>query len=94
VTVQAQLSGPHGDLRADRIEVSWRRRRTHRSPRAYTNVSLKLDTRTATATGSRTSRRLGDLMSGAGTKAVKVVERPRDDRQDVDLLQVDRPGSS
>ena len=80
VTAQAQLSGPQGDLRGDRIEVilapeGGRIMRLE----AYTNVGLKLDTRSAL--GERLTYFADEeryLMSGAGTKAVKVVESCRE----------------
>lgn len=80
VTAQAQLSGPQGDLRADRIEVILAAAGGHITRlEAYTNVSLKLDTRSAT--GERLTYFADDeryLISGAGTKAVKVVESCRE----------------
>jgi LPS export ABC transporter protein LptC len=76
VTAQAQLSGPQGDLRADRIEVILADAGGHITRlEAYTNVGLKLDTRTAV--GERLTYFADDeryVMSGAGTKPVKVVE--------------------
>jgi lipopolysaccharide export system protein LptA len=76
VTAPAQLSGAQGDLRADRIEVILAGAGGHISRlEAYTNVSLKLDTRTAV--GERLTYFADEeryLMSGAGTKSVKVVE--------------------
>ena len=76
VTAQSQLSGPQGDLRADRIEVILAPTGGHITRlEAYTNVGLKLDTRTAT--GERLTYFADEeryLMSGAGTKPVKVVE--------------------
>ena len=76
VTAQAQLSGPQGDLRADRIEVILAATGGHITRlEAYTNVGLKLDTRNAV--GERLTYFADDdryLMSGAGTKPVKVVE--------------------
>jgi lipopolysaccharide export system protein LptA len=80
VATQAQLSGPQGDLRADRIEVILAPEGGHITRlEAYTNVSLKLDTRSAA--GERLTYFADDeryLMSGAGTKAVKVVESCRE----------------
>jgi lipopolysaccharide export system protein LptA len=77
---QAQLSGPQGDLRADRIEVIMASGGGHITRlEAYTNVSLKLDTRSAA--GERLTYFADDeryLMAGAGTKAVKVVEACRE----------------
>jgi LPS export ABC transporter protein LptC len=76
VTAPAQLSGAQGDLRADRIEVILAGTGGHISRlEAYTSVSLKLDTRTAV--GERLTYFADEeryLMSGAGTKSVKVVE--------------------
>ena len=76
VAVQAQLSGPQGDLHADRIEVVLAEKGGHIDRlEAYTNVSLKLDMRTAT--GDRLTYFADDeryLMSGGGAKPVKVVE--------------------
>ncbi len=76
VAVQAQLGGPQGDLRADRIDVLLAEQGGHVDRlEAYTNVSLKLDARTAT--GDRLTYFAEDeryLMSGAGAKPVKVIE--------------------
>jgi len=76
VTVQAQLGGPQGDLHADRIDVLLAEQGGHIDRlEAYTNVSLKLEARTAT--GDRLTYFADDeryLMSGAGAKPVKVVE--------------------
>ena len=76
VAIQAQLGGPQGDLRADRIEVLLAEQGGHVNRlEAYTNVSLKLDARTAT--GDRLTYFAEDeryLMSGAGAKPVKVIE--------------------
>ena len=76
VAVQAQLGGPQGDLHADRIDVLLAEQGGHIDRlEAYTNVSLKLDARTAT--GDRLTYFADDeryLMSGAGAKPVKVVE--------------------
>jgi LPS export ABC transporter protein LptC len=80
ITAQAQLSGPQGDLRADRIQVILAPEGGHITRlEAYTNVSLKLDTRSAV--GERLTYFADEeryLMSGAGTKAVKVVESCRE----------------
>jgi len=80
VTAQAQLSGPQGDLRADRIEVILAPEGGHITRlEAYTNVGLKLDTRSAV--GERLTYFADEeryLMTGAGTKAVKVVESCRE----------------
>jgi LPS export ABC transporter protein LptC/lipopolysaccharide transport protein LptA len=80
VTAQAQLSGPQGDLRADRIQVILAPEGGHITRlEAYTNVSLKLDMRSAS--GERLTYFADQeryLMSGAGTKAVKVVESCRE----------------
>ena len=80
VTAQSQLSGPQGDLRGDRIEVILAPEggRIVRLE-AYTNVGLKLDTRSAV--GERLTYFADEeryLMSGAGTKSVKVVESCRE----------------
>jgi LPS export ABC transporter protein LptC len=80
VTAQAQVSGPQGDLRADRIDVILAEKGGHIDRlEAYTNVSLKLTTRTAV--GERLTYFSEDeryLMSGAGVKSVKVVEACRE----------------
>ena len=80
VTAQAQLSGPQGDLRADRIEVILAPQGSHVDRlEAYTSVSMKVDTRAAT--GERLTYFAADeryLMSGVGTKSVKVVENCRE----------------
>src|SRR4029434_10071507 len=79
IIAQAQLSGPQGDLRADRIQVILAPTGGHITRlEAYTNVSLKLDTRSAV--GERLTYFADEdryLMSGAGTKAAKVVESCR-----------------
>jgi LPS export ABC transporter protein LptC len=76
VAAQAQLSGPQGDLRADRIDVLLAEKGGHIDRlEAYTNVSMKLDTRTAV--GERLTYFASEeryVMSGAGTKSVKVIE--------------------
>jgi LPS export ABC transporter protein LptC len=75
-----QLSGPQGDLRADRIELRLAAQGGHLDRlEAYTNVSLKLDTRSAT--GERLTYFADEeryVMSGAGTKSVKVIEACRE----------------
>jgi lipopolysaccharide export system protein LptA len=80
VTAQAQLSGPQGDLRADRIEVLLAPQGGHIDRlEAYTNVSLKLEIRTAA--GERLTYFADEeryVMSGAGTKSVKVTEACRE----------------
>jgi lipopolysaccharide export system protein LptA len=80
VSAQAQLSGPQGDLRADRIEVILAPAGSHVDRlEAYTSVSMKVDLRAAT--GERLTYFAADeryLMSGAGTKSVKVVENCRE----------------
>ena len=80
VAAQAQVSGPQGDLRADRIDVMLAEKGGHIDRlEAYTNISLKLDTRTAV--GDRLTYFSDDeryVISGAGTKAVKVIEMCRD----------------
>jgi LPS export ABC transporter protein LptC len=76
VAAQAQLSGPQGDLRADRIDLVLAEKGGHIDRlEAYTNVSMKLDTRMAV--GERLTYFAADeryVMSGAGTKPVKVIE--------------------
>jgi lipopolysaccharide export system protein LptA len=80
VTLPAQLSGPQGDLRAERIEVILAPQGGHVDRlEAYTNVTTKVDTRTAT--GERLTYFADDeryLMSGSGTKSVKVTESCRE----------------
>ena len=80
VTAQAQVSGPQGDLRADRIDVMLAEKGGHIDRlEAYTNVNMKLTTRTAV--GERLTYFSEDeryLMSGAGTKSVKVIEACRE----------------
>ena len=80
VAAQAQLSGPQGDLRADRIEVVLAQQDSHVDRlEAYSSVNMKVDARTAT--GERLTYFAADeryLMSGAGTKSVKVVENCRE----------------
>ncbi|PYR64649.1 MAG: LPS export ABC transporter periplasmic protein LptC [Acidobacteria bacterium] len=80
VAAQAQLSGPQGDLRADRIEVLLAPQGGHIDRlEAYTSVSLKLDTRNAS--GERLTYFADDeryVMSGAGIKSVKVIEKCRE----------------
>ena len=77
VKLQAQVSGPQGDLHADRIDVILAPEGGHINRlEAYTNVSLKLDTRMAT--GDRLTYFADDeryLMSGGGAKPVKVAEK-------------------
>ncbi len=80
VTAQAQVSGPQGDLRADRIDVILAEKGGQIDRlEAYTNVNMKLTTRTAV--GERLTYFSEDeryLMSGAGTKSVKVIEACRE----------------
>jgi LPS export ABC transporter protein LptC len=80
VAEQAQVSGPQGDLRADRIDVILAEKGGHIDRlEAYTNVNMKLTTRTAA--GERLTYFSEDeryLMSGAGTKSVKVIEACRE----------------
>jgi lipopolysaccharide export system protein LptA len=80
VAGQAQLSGPQGDLRADRIDVILAPQGGHIDRlEAYTNVTLKLDTRNAA--GERLTYFADEeryVMSGAGTKSVKVIEACRE----------------
>jgi lipopolysaccharide transport protein LptA len=77
---QAQLSGPEGDLRADHIDVILASQGSHIDRlEAYTNVTLKLDTRNAA--GERLTYFADEdryVMSGAGTKSVKVIEACRE----------------
>lgn len=79
-TGQSQLSGPQGDLRADRIEVILAPQGGHLDRlEAYTNVTLKLDSRNAA--GERLTYFADEeryVMSGAGTKSVKVIEACRE----------------
>lgn len=80
VIAQALLSGPQGDLRGDRIEVLLGKESNHIDRlEAYTNVTMKVDTRTAI--GERLTYYAQDeryVMSGAGTKSVKVIEACRE----------------
>jgi lipopolysaccharide export system protein LptA len=80
VAAQAQLSGPQGDLRADRIEVLLAPQGGHINRlEAYTSVSLKLDMRNAA--GERLTYFADEeryVMSGAGSKSVKVIEKCRE----------------
>lgn len=80
VTAQAQLSGPQGDLRADRIEVILAPQGSHvERLEAYTGVNMKVDTRAAS--GERLTYFAADeryLMTGAGSKSVRVVENCRE----------------
>src|SRR5262245_28397183 len=76
ITAQAQLSGPQGDLRADRIQVILAPTGGHITRlEAYTNVSLKLDMRSAVGERLTYFAEVARyLMSCAGCKAMKVVE--------------------
>jgi LPS export ABC transporter protein LptC/lipopolysaccharide transport protein LptA len=80
VAAQAQLIGPQGDLRADRIGVILAQQGSHvERLEAYTNVTLKLDARNAA--GERLTYFADEeryVMSGAGTKSVKVIEACRE----------------
>jgi len=80
VAGQAQLSGPQGDLRADHIDVILAQQGSHVDRlEAYTNVTLKLDARNAA--GERLTYFADEeryVMSGAGTKSVKVIEACRE----------------
>jgi lipopolysaccharide export system protein LptA len=74
--VQALLSGPQGDLRADRIEVILARSgsRVERLE-AYTNVSARVDTRVAS--GARLTYYAEDeryVLVGASPVPVRVVD--------------------
>jgi lipopolysaccharide export system protein LptA len=78
--VQALLSGPQGDLRADRIEVVLAQgaSRVERLE-AYTNVSARVDTRVAT--GGRLTYYADDeryVLVGASPVPVKVVDSCRE----------------
>ena len=69
-----------GDLRADRIDVILAEKGGHIDRlEAYTNVSMKVDARTAV--GERLTYFADEeryVMSGAGTKSVKVIEACRE----------------
>jgi lipopolysaccharide export system protein LptA len=78
--VQVQLSGPQGDLRADRIEVILARSgsRVERLE-AYTNVNARVDVRIAT--GARLTYHAADeryVLVGASPVPVKVVDACRE----------------
>jgi lipopolysaccharide export system protein LptA len=78
--VQVQLSGPQGDLRADRIEVILARTgsRVERLE-AYTNVNARVDVRIAT--GARLTYHAADeryVLVGASPVPVKVVDACRE----------------
>ena len=72
----AQLSGPQGDLRGERIEIALAKEGNKvERLEGYTGVTLKLDTRTAV--GSRLTYYASEeryVMSAAGTKAVEVTD--------------------
>jgi lipopolysaccharide export system protein LptA len=74
---QAQLSGPQGDLRGNRIDVVLGGEGGHVDRlEVYTNVSLGLGARSAT--GDRLTFYSADeryVMSGGGAKPVRVVEK-------------------
>jgi len=78
--VQARLSGPQGDLRADRIEIVLAQNGS-RAERleAYTNVYARVDTRVAT--GGRLTYHAEDeryVLVGASPVPVKVVDACRE----------------
>lgn len=72
----AQLSGPQGDLRGERIEIALAKEGNKvERLEGYTGVTLKLDKRTAV--GSRLTYYASEeryVMSAAGTKAVEVTD--------------------
>jgi lipopolysaccharide export system protein LptA len=72
----AQLGGPQGDLRAERIEIVLAKQgNTVERLEGYTRVTLKLDMRTAV--GSRLTYYASDekyVMSSAGTTPVRISE--------------------
>jgi lipopolysaccharide export system protein LptA len=72
----AQLSGPQGDLRAERIEIALAKEgNTVERLEGYTRVTLKLDTRTAV--GARLTYYANDeryVMSATGPTPVTVTE--------------------
>ena len=72
----AQLSGPQGDLRGERIEIALAKEGNKvERLEGYTGVTLKLETRTAV--GSRLTYYASEeryVMSAAGTKAVEVTD--------------------
>jgi lipopolysaccharide export system protein LptA len=78
--VAAQLSGPQGDLRADRIVVALQKTGSGmRQLEAYTNVDLRLDRRVAT--GTRLTYFAIDeryVITGAPARPVTVVEECRE----------------
>jgi lipopolysaccharide export system protein LptA len=78
--VQALLSGPQGDLRADRIEVVLAREASRiERLEAYTNVNARVDTRIAT--GGRLTYYADDeryVLVGASPVPVRVVDTCRE----------------
>ena len=72
----AQLGGPQGDLRAERIEIALAKEgNSVERLEGYTRVTLKLDKRTAV--GSRLTYYASDeryVMSAVGTTQVTVTE--------------------
>jgi lipopolysaccharide export system protein LptA len=80
VVTPAQLSGPQGDLRANRIDVILGEK-TSRAERleAYTGVNMRIDTRVAT--GDRLTYFSEDeryVMSGIATVPVTIIEECRE----------------
>jgi lipopolysaccharide export system protein LptA len=80
VAVPAHVSGPQGDLKADRIVVVLAKEESRMLRlEAYTDVTLRIDQRVAT--GSRMTYHADDeryVMSGTGTTRVTVVEGCRE----------------
>lgn len=80
VAVPAHLSGPQGDLKADRIVVVLANEESRMERlEAYTEITLRLDQRVAT--GSRLTYHAAEeryVMSGTGTVRVTVVEGCRE----------------
>ena len=79
---QSQLSGPQGDVRADRIEVILAKGESKAERlEAYTNVNVRVDTRIATAARLTYFSDEGRyLLSGAQTVGVQVVDGCRETR--------------
>jgi lipopolysaccharide export system protein LptA len=79
-TGQAQVVGPDGDLRADRVTVVLEAGSNRVDElQAATAVTLKLDSRTAT--GAQLTYRAADeqyVMKGSGRSVVKIVEKCRE----------------
>jgi lipopolysaccharide export system protein LptA len=76
LTRDAQLNGPQGDLRAERIAIVLAKQGNEvERVEAYTNVTLKLDTRTVV--GARLTHHSADgryVMSGMGATPVTITE--------------------